>query len=161
MKKIEIQRYTENSRDYAVLLEKRRVLDEYFIKFDKVLGDLSYPLEMQYRRKGGSDRRWLIKLFENKGVIVVASIDDKPIGYAYAKKSLYEKTFILTEIYVDESYRKKGVSEQLLTNLEEYLKEVENIRYLVLSVHTQNTPALRLYTRSKFKPFTQVMYKQL
>ena len=72
------------------------------------------------------------------------------IGAVALKKHKNNK-YELTKMAVDESYRKNGVGQRLITELERYAKENMGLKYLFLLSNTRNESALRLYKRNGWK----------
>ncbi len=96
-------------------------------------------------------------------VLLVASVDDRPIGYGLAHVLETEDTWVadtwatgrrvgeIESLSVLPEFRGSGLGTELLTKLEEHLRAA-GVDDLVLGVLSGNRDALRLYERLGYRP---------
>ncbi|MBM1107528.1 GNAT family N-acetyltransferase [Aurantibacter crassamenti] len=89
------------------------------------------------------------RLTKNESIILIAVIDNKAVGFtqlytSFSSVSL-QSTYILNDLYVLDSHRKKGIGEALLNKAKELCK-VNNFKGLALSTAIDN-PAQQLYEK--------------
>jgi len=122
---------------------------------DKIL-----PLYLSYRKFYHVDAQpeqagdFLLKRLQLKeSVIFFVEDDGKAVGFA----QLYplfcslemKRIWLLYDLFVDESARKKGVAEKLIVRAEQLAKETESA-FIMLSTGTDNTNAQALYEKNGF-----------
>jgi ribosomal-protein-alanine N-acetyltransferase len=81
-------------------------------------------------------------------IFLVACEEDRILGYVGVYCSLDEGE--ITNVCVAASARRKGIGEQLLTELFKHLQG-QGIHRVILEVRTGNTPAIRLYEKLGFR----------
>ncbi len=105
-------------------------------------------------------------LSSQKNYMIIAKSGNISIGCGLAKiekASKWNKYFsqgYLGMLYVDKKHRRKGVAKALQDNRINWLKSKE-IRFLVTSVLSNNTPVIKLLDKRGFKPRLIQMYKEL
>lgn len=128
-----------------------------------VLADLDELATLfdQYRQFQGqtSDlaaaRLFLVERFNHgQSVVFVAHDDAAPVGFAqlypiFSSVSL-SRVFVLNDLFVHESGRRKGVAAKLLSSLESYAWSVGSVR-VTLNVARGNVAAQRLYESRGWK----------
>lgn len=105
----------------------------------------------------------------NKGRILVASDGDDLVGYAVvltevsSKDEPDEVDYIyayIQDIAVTPSLRGRGLGSRLLARSEEIAREA-GVRWLRLSVLTENAEAVRVYERAGFRPLFSTLEKPI
>lgn len=106
----------------------------------------------------------------NKGTIFVALDQEKIVGciigilkeQSAEELTEYKKVSIgcITDLYVDQKYRKQGIAQHLLNDIENYFK-IKGCQYSELYVLTANTSAYNLYKKNKYKDNLLEMLKPL
>lgn len=67
-----------------------------------------------------------------------------------------KKVAVLSDLYVDENYRNKGIAQKLINKALETIKEIWIVNDVVLNVFNENQEAIKLYEKSGFqKQFTR------
>lgn len=101
----------------------------------------------------GAEKFLQERLSNNESIVFLADMDGKPVGFTQLYTSFssvsMKPTYILNDLYVDETYRKKGVGEALLKKAKELCKE-NNFKGLALETAIDN-PAQKLYERLGWK----------
>lgn len=80
-------------------------------------------------------------------------IDNQLGGYISLSGQYFAKQRHIADVfnlYVDPAYRGKGIARELVTALIQHAKDAGRIEKLFLSVMSQNTPAITLYTSLGF-----------
>jgi len=87
-------------------------------------------------------------------VVVVAEVDDRVIAFCCAQvhHSFCYKTPVaeVTEMYVDEVHRRRGIATEMLTFLEEYLQSAYDVDEIHLLTGTDNHAAQAAYKKAGF-----------
>ena len=105
------------------------------------------------------------RLVQGKELVAVASENDKLVGFACAQ---YFTSFCydepqgeITEMYVRESARRKGIATSLIAILEKKLQDL-HVREVKILTGTKNLEALQTYTKSHYaKQEETVLFKEL
>lgn len=84
---------------------------------------------------------------QNGSYVFTAHIDDQVAG-ACALKYHEDGQYELTKMAVDESYRGRGIGQDLMSFIHDYAKAEIGVSKLFLLSNTKNAAALRLYTRN-------------
>ncbi|WP_052960232.1 GNAT family N-acetyltransferase [Mycobacterium sp. EPa45] len=96
-------------------------------------------------------------------LLLVAGVDDRPIGYGLAHVLATEETWVadtwatgrrvgeIESLSVLPEFRGSGLGTQLLTTLEEHLRRA-GVDDLILGALSGNRDALRLYERLGYRP---------
>ncbi|MBD2666603.1 acetyltransferase [Richelia sinica FACHB-800] len=87
--------------------------------------------------------------FKNNDSVVFAANDNgQLVGFTQLYPSFssvsMKRVWILNDLYVEESYRRRGIAKLLMNAAEEYAKESGAIR-VILSTQTSNMTAQKLY----------------
>lgn len=123
-------------------------LSELVVLFDK------YRVFYQQDSDITAAENFLRKRFEkNESIIFMAEIDGKVVGFTQLYTSFSSVSmlpvYILNDLYVEDSYRKKGVGKALLNKAKELCKE-NDFKGLALETAINN-PAQKLYERLGWK----------
>jgi ribosomal protein S18 acetylase RimI-like enzyme len=94
-------------------------------------------------------KKFLQERFQNNDSVVFAANDNgKLIGFIQLYPSFssvsMKRVWILNDLYVEESYRRRGIAKLLMNVAEEYAKETGGVR-LVLATQVSNITAQKLY----------------
>ncbi len=96
------------------------------------------------------------RMTKNQSEIFLAITDDKPSGFVQLYSSFssvsMQPIFILNDLYVDASYRKKGIGTLLLNRTKEHCKFL-GYKGLLIETATDN-PAQKLYEALEWKKDT-------
>lgn len=119
-------------------------LPEIAVLFDK------YRVFYQQDSDTAAAERFLRQRFEkNESIVFIAEIDGKCVGFTQLYSSFSSVSmlpfYILNDLYVDDSYRKKGVGEALLNKAKVLCKE-NDFKGLALETAIDN-PAQKLYEK--------------
>ena len=141
-------KYLEDCKDLMVELE------EYIVSIDE-----------DHLDQVGKDYRKLImdinlkELEENEGKCFLAIEDDKAIGLIMGLVVKYDEVDYLdykcprkgriTELIVTKNTRSKGVGQQLMIKMEEYLKSI-GCEYINIEVFAYNKHAIDFYTKGNY-----------
>jgi ribosomal protein S18 acetylase RimI-like enzyme len=114
--------------------------------------------------------KYLVEVFENlskrKNSEIFIAEDEKHefIGYVFVGESGEMITGLssgfIYDIFVEEKFRGKGIGKLLLEKAEDYCRRKGYSR-IALMVSAANDSAIRLYTRTGFKPEQMYMAKEL
>lgn len=134
-----------------------------------VLADLDALATLfdQYRQFQGQPsnppaaRSFLRERFDHgESVIFIGHAGAKPLGFAQIYPSFssvsLSRVFVLNDLFVLESGRRKGVASKLLTALEAYAWSLGTAR-ITLNVAQTNVGAQALYERHGWKPDDQFL----
>ncbi|MEG0731210.1 MAG: GNAT family N-acetyltransferase [Vagococcus sp.] len=122
----------------------------------------------QYRQfyKQNSDKKqaksFLSERLNNQdSMIYIAYLNDKPVGFTQLFPSFssvsMEKMWILNDLYIAPSARKKGIADELMKTAINFSKET-NSKGLRLETSSDNYPAQQLYEKIGFKRETEYFY---
>jgi ribosomal protein S18 acetylase RimI-like enzyme len=94
-------------------------------------------------------KNFLKERFNNNDSVVFAANDNgKLVGFTQLYPSfssvLMKRVWILNDLYVEESHRRRGIAKLLMSAAEEYAKESGAIR-VILSTQISNITAQKLY----------------
>jgi ribosomal protein S18 acetylase RimI-like enzyme len=94
-------------------------------------------------------KKFLQERFKNNDSVVFAAKDnEETIGFTQLYPSFssvsMKRIWILNDLYVEESYRRKGVAKLLMSAAEKYARESGAVR-IVLATQVSNTNAQKLY----------------
>lgn len=100
------------------------------------------------------------RFLNNESVIFLATEKDKPVGFTQLYRTFSsvsaQHSWILNDLYVDQSYRGKGIGEQLLNRAKQFAKD-DNAKGLALETGNDN-PAKHLYERLGWKKETEYLH---
>jgi GNAT superfamily N-acetyltransferase len=74
--------------------------------------------------------------------VLVALIEDKPVGYASVHEENSPRSAWVTDLVVAEKYRKKGIGSALFLGVQEWAVQ-KNIKRIILEMQLKNYPAIR------------------
>ncbi|MBE5746428.1 MAG: GNAT family N-acetyltransferase [Clostridiales bacterium] len=107
---------------------------------------------------------------ESGGKFFIAKENDEVLGFIACSITEYEdiakvsykcpKKGVITELFVKETARRKGVANALILKAEEYLKSI-NCEFVELDVFANNKNAYKLYKRNNFNERVISMLKKL
>lgn len=110
-------------------------------------------------------RRLITSIRNSKGVILVAVIKDKCVGYIVGtvhKDFLNtEETFYVKDMGIDKEYRRLGIGTTLLKHVEQIAKEKFGLKKLMIGVICGNDGAEKLYRRLGFTPYGLELLKAI
>lgn len=126
-----------------VFLANINHLESIAVLFDKYRIFYNQPSNLEAAKKFLQDR------FQNNDSVVFAANDNgKLIGFIQLYPSFssvsMKRVWILNDLYVEESYRRRGIAKLLMNVAEEYAKETGGVR-LVLATQVSNITAQKLY----------------
>lgn len=90
------------------------------------------------------------RLENDDSIIYIAYVKDEPAGFAQLYPAFssvaMKRTYILNDLYVNETFRQLGVAQGLINKSYELCEE-ENARYLTLQTAPDNITAQKLYKK--------------
>ena len=145
-------------KDYESLKEIKLLAKSEELKYSETLKPLDETKEryLSYLRTD---------LQREKRAVFMAEIDGKIIGILLAKYfnplliSKFSKKGYISNVYIIEEYRRKGVAIKLINTAESWLKE-KGVHHLTLEIHKDNTPAIMLCDQKGFNNYTIKMSKE-
>ena len=98
-------------------------------------------------------------------LVYVSVIDDLVVGFIcgiYWKSICYADGFqgIITELYVDEQYRRKGIATQLIKALENGFYNL-NVIEITLATPLDNVAGRKFYERNGYKDRKEMVYDKM
>jgi len=141
------------------------------VKLISRLKDLNSELDPHYSTMGDLEnivRKYISESLNNpENIMLVAEDEDSNkitgvIRAQYIDRLFYvpRKALLITDIYVDPRYRRKGLGTLLLQKLEETARE-KGIELIIASYPAGNIIADQFFTRKNFKPLQIEKYKHL
>ena len=103
---------------------------------------------------------------KKKNSSVFIAEEKKPVGIIIAtyfkplRISKFSKKGYISNLFVDEEYRNKGVGKKLLNKSLKWLKD-NKVKYISLEIHLENKAALKFYRKSGFKDYTLKLAKKI
>ena len=95
--------------------------------------------------------------------VFVAEIDNVVVAFCCTQifqSFCYGENYAeITEIYVDDSFRKTGIGTKLITYVEDYLKSKE-IKSLILKTGENNFSAQAFYERNEWEKSGEITYRK-
>lgn len=153
------EKYLEDVRDLLVELE------EYIISID---GDELDQLHPEYREKMAILD--LEEISNYNGKCYLAIEDDKAIGLIMGCISTYDefdyldykcpKRGEITELIVTNKIRSKGVGQELINKMEEYLKSL-GCEYIIVDVFAYNEIGINFYNKKGYHSRMGTMIKKI
>ncbi|MBT7902690.1 GNAT family N-acetyltransferase [Candidatus Woesearchaeota archaeon] len=131
---------------------------------DFCVGMLLYheKFDSEYKPSKTAKEKYISHLSESlsdkKKILLVAELDNNLIGFAFAKIDKKPPVLdvvnygVISDVYVDEKCRGKGVSQLLVSKLFDWFK-TNGISDIEISVHTQNSLANIVWEKYGFKPY--------
>ena len=86
--------------------------------------------------------------------LTVAETDEKIIAFANLYDYEAEKFAFIGNVVVDKTLRGKGIGEKLIANMLQVIFQKNNLPEARISVFSNNTPAINLYTKFGFEQFS-------
>lgn len=77
--------------------------------------------------------------------------NNEPIAFIEGSVEEWHKLFRISNIYVSEKYRRKGIADKLMEKMIQHAKSLANIRGIILETQTCNYGAIQLYKKHGFK----------
>jgi ribosomal protein S18 acetylase RimI-like enzyme len=133
--------------------------------FYKELFAFLATLQPTYLQESEANKEFLKGIIEDeKSDILVAFENDSILGFAFVQEQetpyfnclVHHKYAHLIDLFVEGSFRKKGVGTILINAVKEWAKE-RGLDYLELSVLVENTNAIKLYECESFQKVVQTM----
>ena len=145
-------------KDYELLKEIKLLAKSEELKYSETLKPIDETKEryLSYLR---------LDLTNEKRAIFIAEEDNKTIGIILVKYfnplliSKFSKKGYISNVYILEKHRRKGVAQKLIDKGESWLKE-KGVHHLTLEIHKDNTPAIALYHKKGFNDYTIKMSKK-
>jgi len=103
---------------------------------------------------------------KKKNSAVFIAEDKKPIGIIIAthfkplRISKFARKGYVSNLYVQENYRNKGIGKKLLDISLKWLKE-NKVKYISLEIHLENKKALKFHRNLGFKDYTLKLAKKI
>lgn len=101
------------------------------------------------------------RLTKNESVIFIAYEDGKPVGFTQLFPSFssvsMQKSFVLNDLYVKETARRKGVAKELINRAIALAKET-NAKGILLETGKENVNAQKLYEMIGFTKESNYYY---
>jgi len=114
--------------------------------------------------------RMVEEIADEDGIVTIAELDGKPVGYAaivcetaeeeYELRDDWVRRGYITDMYVAPEGRRRGVAMALLGALEAHIVS-RGLDWLLICVSPRNAPALALYEKAGFGPYELVLEKRL
>jgi len=101
-----------------------------------------------------------------KNSAVFIAEDKKPIGMIIVtyfdplRISKFARKGYVSNLYIEESYRKNGIGKKLLDASLKWLKK-NNVKYISLEIHLENENALKFYRNLGFEDYTLKLAKKI
>jgi ribosomal protein S18 acetylase RimI-like enzyme len=131
------------STDHVWQLALQRGSGEINASFREVR--LPRPMQVAYPR----DPERLVDDWTDKAVLLMAAIDEKPVGYLSLVYGPADGSGWITDIVVDLRYRRQGVGQKLLGAAKEWARQ-RHIEKLFLEMQSKNYPGICLARKSGF-----------
>lgn len=145
--------------DFEALKELKILSKEAELQYSETLKPIEETKEryLSYMRRDLTFEHRAIFIAEEKGGIIGSCLVKhfKPLLI-----SKYQKKGYISNVYVLEDYRRKGIAQKLISRAEEWLKE-NGVHHLALEIHIDNLPAINLYHKNGFKDYTVKMNKKI
>lgn len=77
---------------------------------------------------------------------------NEKIGYIYLSDKIERDDIkaVTLYYYIDSNYRNKGLATKLISELLSYLQNVEYINYIILNIHKDNIPSIKVAIQNGF-----------
>ena len=117
--------------------------------------------QKQASDKPGAKAYLQARLENKEATVFIASIDEQPAGFALLYPSFtsvgMQRSWILNDLYVKESFRKQGVAHELLHQVIDFAKST-HANGVALETCDDNYVAQRLYEKVGFKKEENLFY---
>ena len=146
-------------KDFEALKEIKLLSKKEELKYSPTLKQIVKNKEnyFSYLKKDLShNNRAVFIALDNKkvvGMILAQSFKPLPI-------SKFQKKGYISNLYVLNGYRKKGIGKKLVNYVLRWLKK-KNVSHITLEIHVDNKPALKLYHKLGFKDYTIKLAKEI
>lgn len=129
--------------------------------------DTAFLFEMneRFNGAGSTSKELLADSIANNGqeAVFIASVDGAAAGFCCAQlfKSMCYRSYYaeITELFVEETYRKQGVATALLAFAEDYFKD-KNVKGYQLFTGKQNEIAQAFYEKNGYIQSEERMYRK-
>lgn len=125
--------------------------DKYY---DVICSDNGFKLELKNFENPKIQKQFKDELFADwlEDPIVFGIIEnDILVAFVEGSTEQWHKLFRISNIFVSENYRRKGIADKLMEKIIEYAKTLNNCRGIILETQTCNYPAIELYKKYGFK----------
>jgi len=152
-----IRDYKED--DFDFLSEKQSLLNLYHYELDNVYycpSTDSKEKYIEYIKSRIDDRNFKILICEVENVVI-----GYVMGWILERPPIYlkRKTGYLSNIFVDERFRDKGVGKKLYYNMEKWFIE-NSVDFVEISADSRNTSTINKFRKYGFKDLSITFYKK-
>jgi ribosomal protein S18 acetylase RimI-like enzyme len=144
---------TATSNDIEQLVLLLIALDELHVKMYPTIFDSS-KIKDNIRKSfllnniDKPDNLFLLAESERKSIGIVHCYIQETKNHPIKKD---KKVAVLSDLYVEENYRNKGIAQQLINKALETIKENWLVKDVVLKVFNENQEAIKIYEKSGFQ----------
>lgn len=124
-----------------------------------------FALNEQFNGKGETTLEEIKKFLLNNSqeiIIVVAEEENQLVGFVCVqiKRSFcYSDVYAeITEVFVEEKFRRKGIARRMISFAESYCKENYKLHSFELLTGQENTPAQRLYRSIGYTEKSELLF---
>ncbi|MDE6149989.1 MAG: GNAT family N-acetyltransferase [Ruminococcus sp.] len=127
--------------------------------------DVLYKLNEDFNGKGTTQLELLKNSIINneQEIVFIATADNKAVGFCCVqifKSMCYSKYYLeITELYIDEKYRRLGIATKMFEYIEEYFKD-KNIAGYQLFTGKTNYNAQAFYEKQGYIKSDEIMYRK-
>lgn len=127
--------------------------------------DVLYKLNEDFNGKGTTEIDLLKNSLLNneQEIVFVASVNNKTVGFCCVqifKSMCYSKYYAeITELYVDEGFRRMGIAAKIFEYVEEYFRN-KNIGGYQFFTSENNTVAQSFYEKQGYIKSNEIMYRK-
>ena len=99
-------------------------------------------------------------IYSKNRYLLVAEENDKVVGFVLGElagrppTSKVRKIGFISDVYVEESFRRRGIGKQLLSELCKWFKS-KNLQYIELAVHVKNTVGQKAWEKCGFETYME------
>ena len=136
----------EHSVSTNTIWQMDRGMDEHQVNISFRQTHLPRPIRLAYPRKPEK----LKDDWQKKAVVYIATMGDQPVGYLNIIMQPANPFAWVTDLVVDDPYRRKGIACELLLAGREWAGE-RNLQRIVLEMHLKNHPASCLAQKMGFQ----------
>ncbi|MBW2977632.1 GNAT family N-acetyltransferase [Candidatus Woesearchaeota archaeon] len=143
--------------------EIKKLVIKLFSTWAKI--DPADKLDRSWFKKSKSNK-FYNSLLKNKDKLLLVAEEDKTlIGYLLLETQFRDpflegnRIGYVSELFVLPEYRKKGISKELLKKSNEWFKK-KKFKWLVVSTHSRDKPAIQFWKRKGFKEFNKYFNKR-
>ncbi|MGG7057822.1 GNAT family N-acetyltransferase [Clostridium tertium] len=127
------------------------VTDKYY---DVICSESGFNLELKMFENSKTKKQFKDELFSEwlEDPIVFGIIEnDILVAFIEGSTEEWHKLFRISNIFVSENFRRRGMADRLIEKMIEYAKILNNCRGIILETQTCNYPAIQLYKKHGFK----------